>query len=120
MMLVKQPKLKPSTARFVFIHDISGGTTEELQKTQLYAQELLLRSLPHMQKLNERAHRQGNISLKGFCRLTFFVRKTTPSRCNFATSHWYRASHSMFGEAQLCSSARGLFLAMRHQQWIGC
>ncbi|EMT63347.1 hypothetical protein FOC4_g10013567 [Fusarium odoratissimum] len=41
MMLVKQPKLKPSTARFVFIHDLSGGTTEELQHTRLYAQVLL-------------------------------------------------------------------------------
>ncbi|KAJ0133915.1 hypothetical protein HZ326_23030 [Fusarium oxysporum f. sp. albedinis] len=39
---------------------------------------------------------------------------------NFATPHWYRASHLIFGEAQLCSSARGLLLAMRHQRWIGC
>ncbi|ENH67705.1 hypothetical protein FOC1_g10010988 [Fusarium oxysporum f. sp. cubense race 1] len=67
MMLVKQPKLKPSTTRFVFIYDLSGGTTEELQHTRFICASVALHLLLHVQRLNERVHGQGNISLKGFC-----------------------------------------------------
>lgn len=121
LVLVKQPKLKPSTAKFVFIHGISGGTTEELQHTRLYAQEWLYARFLTCRGQTRRysVHGQGNISLKGFCCWTFFNRKTNPSQGNFATSHWYRACHLMFGEAQLCNSARGLFLRWDTNSGLG-